>query len=227
AHGKMPRMKKPLRILATLIASYGVLVMLLSIVYLFAPPVSTLMLARWATLQKVTYTPVPLKRISPHLVRMVMRAEDSRFCSHYGIDWNSLEQTVEDVVADRRVRGASTISMQVTKNLFLWPQQSYFRKTLEIPLALYLNAIWPKARMMEIYLSIAEWGPGIYGAEAAAQTYFHKPASKLTPAEAGLLAAALPNPKRRKPNHPSSYHSLYAKNLQKWANHDVDMSCLR
>ncbi|NBO19444.1 MAG: monofunctional biosynthetic peptidoglycan transglycosylase, partial [Proteobacteria bacterium] len=190
-------MKKFLHIVLACCTAYGMLVVLLSVLYFFVPPVSTLMLARWASLQKVTYMPVPLSRISPHLLRSVVRAEDSRFCSHHGIDWNSLEQTVEDNIADRRKRGGSTIPMQVTKNLFLWPQPSYIRKAIEIPVAIFLNTIWPKSRMMEVYLSVAEWGTGIYGAEAAAKTYFHKHASELTAGEAALLAAALPNPRRR------------------------------
>jgi monofunctional biosynthetic peptidoglycan transglycosylase len=117
--------------------------------------------------------------------------------------------------------------MQVTKNLFLWPQQSYIRKAIEIPLAMFLNALWSKTRMLEIYLSIAEWGKGIYGAEAASQTYFHKPASALSQEEAALLAAALPNPKHRNPAHPSAYHVRYADNLLKGANGDINMSCLK
>ena len=208
---------KILRILACCIAAYAFLVVVLAFLYLAVPPVSTLMLARWASFQSVTYAPVPLSRISPHLLRAVIRAEDSRFCTHHGIDWGSLEDTIEDVVADRRKRGASTIPMQVAKNLFLWPQQSYIRKAIELPMALFLNAVWSKSRMMENYLSVAEWGKGIYGVEAAAQTYFHKPASSLTQEEAALLAAALPNPKNRNPARPSPYHARYAAAIAKSA----------
>jgi monofunctional glycosyltransferase len=219
--------QKILRVLATVFAAYGALVLALSILYMFVPPVSMLMLGRWATLESVTYKPVALKRVNPELVRMVIRAEDSNFCSHYGVDWSSLGQTIEDAATDGPTRGASTISMQVTKNLFLWQQPSYIRKAIEIPLAMILDLLWSKSRMMEVYLSIAEWGEGIYGVEAAAQAYFHKPASALTRAEAALLAAALPSPKRRHPKRPSDYYARYAGNLMKWANADVDMSCLR
>ena len=221
-------MKKILKILATIVIAYSIIVMLLSILYIFAPPVSTLMLARWITLQHVAYTPVPLRSISHSLVRMVIRAEDSKFCNHHGIDWNSLEHTIEDAATeDGPSRGASTIPMQVTKNLFLWPHHSYVRKAAEIPLAMALNILWSKSRMIEVYLSVAQWGNGIFGAEAAAQAYFHKPASKLTQGEAALLAAALPNPTRRNPAHPSAYHSRYANILLKSAGENMDMSCLR
>lgn len=219
-------MKKLLKILTTILAGYAGLVLLLSVFYLAVPPVSTLMLAHWATLRSVKYIPVPLSSISPHLIRTVIRAEDSKFCTHYGVDWHSMARTIEDADNDGPTRGASTISMQVTKNLFLWPQQSYIRKAIEIPLATALDTLWPKSRMMEIYLSIAEWGNGIYGAEAASQTYFNKSASALTPYEAALLAAALPSPKRRNPAHPSTYHARHAANLQKSSGADIDTSCL-
>lgn len=219
-------MEKLLRCLIAITLTYSFIVVALGVVYLFVPPVSTLMLARWATLQSVSYKPVSLRNISPHLQRMVIRAEDSRFCRHYGVDWDSMLDTIEDGGLNGPTRGASTIPMQVAKNLFLWPQQSYIRKAIEIPIAIYLTVIWPKPRMLEVYLSIAEWGDGIYGVEAAAQSYFHKSASALTAEEASLLATALPNPKQRNPNHPSAYHSSYAQSIQKWANNDVDMSCL-
>lgn len=214
--------------LTALLIAYGIIVVLFSLLFLYVPPVSTLMMARVMTLQKVIYQPVSLRKISPDLVRMVIRAEDSQFCNHYGIDWKSLGQTIEDAVSDDGpVRGASTIPMQVTKNLFLWPQHSYLRKTIELPLALYLNTLWPKKRMLEVYLSVAEWGKGIYGAEAAAQIYFHKSANKLSQKESSLLAASLPSPLRRNPAHPSAAHSRYAAILQKSLNEDMDLSCIR
>ena len=224
---KQSVIKKLLRILSYGIAGYCMLVLLLSLIYLAVPPVSTLMLARWATWQKVTYAPVPLSGISPHLIRMVLLAEDSRFCTHYGVNWGSMEKTIEDAAARKRTRGASTIPMQVTKNIFLWPQHSYIRKTIEIPLAMALNAFWPKRRMLEVYLSIAEWGDGIYGAEAASQTYFHKSAGKLSQYEAALLTAALPSPKRRNPTNPSAYQAQYTNNLLRRTDEDIDLSCLR
>ena len=216
-----------LRILRTLIGYYLLAVFLLSLAYLVLPPVSTLMIGRLATFQGLSYQPVALRQISPNLIRSVIRAEDSRFCEHYGVDWDSMADTIEEGGLDGPKRGASTIPMQVAKNLFLWPQQSYIRKVIEIPMAMYLNIIWSKPRMMQIYLSVAEWGDGIFGAEAAARYYFRKSARDLTREEAALLAAALPNPKQRNPNHPSGYYAGHTRNILKWANSGVDMTCLR
>jgi monofunctional glycosyltransferase len=222
-----PRAKKFLRIGLRVVQVYLLAVMVLGLLYWLVPPVSTLMVGQVLLFEKVTYKPVGLEKISPNLARAVIRAEDSRFCQHHGVDWASLMDTIEDAVEDGRTRGASTIPMQVTKNLFLWPQQSYIRKAIEIPIAMYLDLIWSKRHMMEVYLSIAEWGDGIFGAEAAAQAYFHKHAKDLNREEAALLAAALPNPKDRNPNRPGEYYRGYASSLVRWANADVDMSCLR
>lgn len=204
---------------------YLVAVLALGVVYLIVPPVSTLMVGRLATLKKIKYESVSIDEVSPQLIRSVIRAEDGKFCKHYGIDWESMANAIED--KDGRSRGASTIPMQVAKNLFLWPQQSYIRKAIEIPIALYINAIWPKSRMMEVYLTIAELGDGIYGVETASQTYFKKSAKNLSHHEAALLAAMLPSPLKRNPLRPGPYYLGYANNIQKWANSDVDISCVK
>jgi monofunctional biosynthetic peptidoglycan transglycosylase len=128
-------------------------------------------------------------------VRAVLVAEDARFCSHRGIDWAELENALDD--DDGRMRGASTITMQTAKNLFLWTGRSWVRKVLETPLALYSEAILSKRRIMEIYLNVVEWGPGIYGAEAAARHHFGVSAASLSPSQAALLAAVLPAPSLR------------------------------
>lgn len=175
----------------------------LGLLYTVAPPVSTLMLGRWLTLKPVTRSYVSLEEISPALPLAVLAAEDGRFCSHNGVDWEALRQVVEEADEDGPARGASTIPMQTAKNLFLWPSRSYIRKGLEIPVALYLDLVWSKRRMMEVYLNIAEWGDGIFGVEAAAQHYFRKSARNLTRQEATLLARALPNPLVRNPSRPS------------------------
>jgi monofunctional biosynthetic peptidoglycan transglycosylase len=169
-------------------------------VYLVVPPISTLMVWQTVTLTPVKRTFVPIEDIAPNLVRAVIMSEDGRFCEHGGVDWDALFEVIDN--EDGPSRGASTIPMQTVKNLFLWPGRSYLRKALEIPLAVYADLVWPKRRMMEIYLNIAEWGPGIFGAEAAARHYFDKPAAKLTRREASLLAAALPNPFVRNPAEP-------------------------
>ena len=166
----------------------------------YAPAVSTLMLARWAMFRPVERVWTPLERIAPVLPLAVLAAEDGRFCRHGGVDWGALRQVIDAAGEDGPTRGASTIAMQTTKNLFLWPSRSALRKGLEIPAALVIDGMWGKRRVMEVYLNIAEWGEGLFGAEAAAQRYFHKSAAELTPREAALLAAALPNPLRRDPS---------------------------
>ncbi len=189
-----------------LILLWVLAVVWLGLLYWVVPPVSTLMLGRWLTLQPVARDHVSLDEISPHLPLAVMTAEDSRFCGHGGVDWDALREVVEDADGDGPSRGASTIPMQVAKNLFLWPSRSYIRKGLEIPVALYLDLVWSKRRMMEVYLNIAEWGEGVFGAEAAAQRHFRKSARNLTRQEAALLARALPNPLLRNPGRPTSRH---------------------
>lgn len=144
---------------------------------------------------------IPLSQVSPLLVRAVIASEDARFCTHRGIDLGELKAAIEDARSGSSPRGASTITMQVVKNVLLWPDRSYVRKALELPLALAVDFIWPKRRILEVYLNIAEWGPGLYGIEAAARDAFGKPASTLTAREAARLAVVLPNPADRDPVH--------------------------
>lgn len=177
-------------------------------------PVSTLMLKDYATFQTVERDWLPIEEISSNLVNAVMMSEDGQFCSHKGIDWHQLTLVLNSASSDAPSRGASTISMQLVKNLFLWQGRSYFRKTLEMPLALGADLILSKKRIMEIYLNIAEWGDGIYGAEAAAQHYFNKSARQLTPQQAALLAVTLPNPKTRNPAKPDAAMRRVAKIIQ-------------
>jgi monofunctional biosynthetic peptidoglycan transglycosylase len=165
------------------------------------PPVSMLMLADRLSGQSVTRAPVPLGQVSPNLVSAVLMSEDAQFCSHHGVDWDALHEVMSD--PDGPSRGASTITMQTAKNLFLWPGRSYIRKGLEIPMALILDAVWSKRQILDAYLNVAEWGVGIFGVEAAARFYFRKPAGQLTGREAALLASALPNPRIRNPVHPT------------------------
>jgi monofunctional glycosyltransferase len=185
----------------------GVLVVALPVVmvplYTVVPPVSTLMVFDTLARGGVSRTYVPIEEISPHLVRAVLMSEDGRFCEHRGVDWDALYEVLESADAEGPTRGASTIPMQTAKNLFLWNGRSYVRKAMEIPLALYMDLVWSKRRMMEIYLNIAEWGPGVYGAEAGAQAHFGKPAAALTAREAALMAVTLPNPHARNPGSPS------------------------
>ncbi len=146
---------------------------------------------------------VPVERIAPVLVNSVMMSEDGRYCRHNGVDWNAVNLVIDDAIEGEPTRGASTITMQVAKNLFLWNSRSYVRKALEVPLALYIDLIWSKRRQMEIYLNIAEWAPGVYGIGAAAKHHFGRPAAKLSRRQAALLAVTLPNPRLRNPKKPS------------------------
>jgi monofunctional glycosyltransferase len=196
-----------------LVLLWGLAVLWLGLSYAVLTPVSTLMIARYVTLRPVERLAVGLDEISPHLPLAVMTSEDSRFCQHRGVDWEALRDVVEAADEDGPVRGASTIAMQTAKNLVLWPSRSYLRKGLELPIALYLDFVWPKRRMMQNYLNIAEWGEGVFGAEAAARRYFRKPARALTRREAALLATALPNPFRRNPARPSARHWALADRL--------------
>jgi monofunctional biosynthetic peptidoglycan transglycosylase len=203
-------------------------VLWLGLTYLVLPPVSTLMVARWATLQPVERTAVAVDDISPYLPLAVMASEDARFCEHWGVDWDAIRDVVEAADEDGPARGASTIPMQTAKNLFLWPGRSYLRKGLELPVALYLDLVWSKRRMMENYLNVAEWGDGIFGAEAASRHYFRKSARSLTRREAALLATALPSPLRRNPGKPTARHRALADRLSgRMAATEPFSACLR
>ena len=185
------------------------------------PLPSTLIIGDLITGSIPSWRWVSLQSISPTLSKAFIASEDQRFCTHWGIDFIELQSVLSDRGGPSR--GASTISMQVAKNLYLWPGRSYIRKALELPLALLLDLLWGKKRMMEIYLNIAEWGRGIYGAEAAAQFYFKKPASALTNDEAARLAASLPNPIRR---NPTRIGSSAARVAEKSAGLTSETACL-
>lgn len=171
--------------------------------YSLGHPVSTLMLGRWFTGQNVTREWLDLAEIDPALPLTVIAAEDSRFCTHHGVDWNALQEAIEDAEDGEPPRGASTITQQVAKNLFFWPGRSFVRKALEFPLALWIDLVLPKRRVLEIYLNIAEWGPdGQFGAEAGAQYAFGRSARNLSSRQAALLVAILPNPVTRSAGRP-------------------------
>jgi len=151
------------------------------------------------------YDWVDLDRISPNLPLAVVASEDQKFPEHWGFDVEAIEKAYELNQHNHKVRGASTISQQVAKNLFLWSGRSYFRKALEAYFTILIERLWPKRRILETYLNIAEFGYGTYGAEAAAQRFFHKPASRLSRGDAAVLAAVLPNPERYSAVAPSRY----------------------
>ena len=191
------------RAFVLLVAALVLLPYMLTPLYLVLPPVSTPMLWRFATGQRVARTFVPLGAISPALPLTVIAAEDARFCSHSGIDWTALRSMMEETDEFGDLRGVSTITQQTVKNLFLWPGRSYLRKALELPLSLWVDVVLPKRRILEIYLNVAEWGPnGEFGAEAGSRRAFAKSARDLNWREAALLAAILPNPVRRDARQP-------------------------
>ena len=169
-----------------------------------APPLTPLMLIRAVLGDGLNRDWKSYDEISPHLIRAVIAAEDARFCEHAGFDWREIENAWNAFRRGRELRGASTITMQTAKNLFLWPGRSYLRKGLEAYFVVLLELALDKQRIVELYVNVAEWGPGVYGAEAAAQAYFKKPAAGLTRREAALLAAVLPNPRLWSPARPTA-----------------------
>jgi len=175
------------------------------------PPFSALMAERRAAswFSAAPYSSdhawVPLEDIAPCMGAAVMAGEDQKFPDHSGFDWESIQKAYEHNERSRKVRGASTISQQTAKNLFLWEGRSYLRKGLEAWFTMLMEAGWPKRRILETYLNIVEFGDGIYGVEAASHRFFHKPAKKLRPSEAALLAAVLPNPHKYRVDAPSPY----------------------
>jgi monofunctional glycosyltransferase len=148
---------------------------------------------------------VSLERISPQAAIAVIASEDQTFPINYGFDLKSIRSAVRAAQRGRRLRGASTISQQVAKNLFLWPGRSMARKAVEAYFTVLLEVLWPKERILEVYLNVAEFGRGIYGVEAAARRFYHEPASRLTASQAALLAAVLPNPVHWHVDRPSRF----------------------
>ncbi|HEU0158510.1 MAG TPA: monofunctional biosynthetic peptidoglycan transglycosylase [Hyphomicrobiaceae bacterium] len=197
------------------LGALGCVLLLATLIVLYRwvdPPRSMLMLGQRLGGMPITQHWLSLEHISSNLQLAVIASEDGRFCRHHGVDWEELESAIDQSV-DGIARGGSTIAMQTVKNLFLWPAKSYVRKAIEIPLAYAVDATWSKRRLLEIYLNIAEWGPGIFGAEAAARYHFRKPASLLSPREAALLAVSLPNPFERRAGAPGPGTQRLAANL--------------
>lgn len=184
------------------------------LVYRFVdPPTTFLMTATSLKGVKIDHRSVPIAAISPALWQAVIGAEDSRFCEHGGFDLEAINDAMEEAENGGRKRGASTITQQTAKNAFLWPGRNYFRKGVEAYFTFLMETLWPKRRIMEVYLNIVEFGPGVFGAEAAAQRYFKKRARDIGPYEAAILAAVLPNPKRMHAERPSPYVRMRAGTL--------------
>jgi monofunctional biosynthetic peptidoglycan transglycosylase len=195
----------------TLCLIFGSIVICLLLRWL-PPPTSAFMLychyRDWvedASFKSIRYRWVSIKAISPNAVKAVMASEDQRFTEHFGFDLDSIESSIDDYMEGGKLRGASTISQQVAKNLFLTPSKSFLRKGVEAWFTFLIELLWSKERIMEVYLNIAEFGDHLYGIEAASRYYFGVPAKTIGPGQAALLAATLPNPILLQAAHPSAY----------------------
>jgi len=188
--------------------------------YAVAPPPGTLlMLQRKMSGDVIVHPWTPLNEISPHLVRAVIAAEDTRFCLHKGIDFEAIDKALDEAENGRKLRGASTISQQTAKNAFFWNGGGWLRKGGEAWMTVLIETIWPKRRIMEVYLNVAEWGDGKFGAEAAAQARFRKSAKDLNAYEAALLASVLPNPHKWRVDPPGPYVRGRAATVRTRMNH--------
>ncbi|MEW6438941.1 MAG: monofunctional biosynthetic peptidoglycan transglycosylase [Pseudomonadota bacterium] len=204
------------------------LLVVLIVTFRFVNPISTLMLGRMLLHEKVDQKSISLDHVSEALRAAVITSEDAHFCHHHGVDWGAMREVIDESGIDGPSRGASTITMQVAKNVFLWPGHSYIRKALEIPLALVLDFVWPKRRILEVYLNVAEWGDGIFGAEAAANFYFHEPAADLTLRQAALMAAVLPDPHRRNVLSPNRHVLIHARVVEDRVQAgETNLACVR
>ena len=209
---KQPLIKKLLRYTRNLLIFFFASTLLAVIIYRFMPVyVTPLMVIR--SVQQVfsgdkptwKHTWVSFDKISPNLPMAVIASEDNRFAEHNGFDLVEIKKAMKENETRKRKRGASTISQQTAKNVFLWPQSSWVRKGLEVYFTFLIELFWSKERIMEVYLNSIEMGNGIYGAEAVAREHFHKNASKLTPEECALIAASLPNPRKFNSSRPGNY----------------------
>lgn len=219
--------RRPLSALAAVLVAIFLSPYLIAPFYRWIEPVSTPMLWRWATGQRVVRIAVPLNRVARALPPTVILAEDASFCHNPGIDLSAMREAIKQSDDDiSESRGASTITQQVAKNLFLWPGRSIVRKVLEVPLAIWLTLVLPKRRIMEIYLNTAEWGPnGEFGAEAGARWAFGIPARNLNALQAAELTAILPNPVERSARNPGplvrELGALYTRRAATYPGHDA------
>ncbi len=213
------------RILAAAFAAVLAVHVYAALLNVLQPPATVLMAQRSLEGQTVRRDPVPLNQISPYLVQGVIAAEDNRFCTHDGIDFAALDQVIRDYQRGKPLRGASTISQQTAKNVFFWNGGGFVRKGGEAWMTIVLERSLGKRRIMSVYLNTIEWGDGLFGAEAAAQARFGKPASDLTRREAALLASVLPNPQTWRVDPPGPYVSKRAPTIEARMR-DADTSCV-
>ena len=208
----MKRLRRILLLLLVIVLGLGALSVMVTILFRFVPPpASALMIERrydaWRDGRQYSarYHWVDFDRIAPPMAAAVIAAEDQNFPSHHGFDWDAIQRAIDYDENGNKVRGASTLTQQTAKNLFLWPDRNWLRKGFEAYFTVLLEGLWGKRRILETYLNIVEFGDGVYGVEAASQRFFQKSSARLTPEEAALLAAVLPNPHRLKVNAPSNY----------------------
>ncbi|WP_036130158.1 monofunctional biosynthetic peptidoglycan transglycosylase [Marinobacter nitratireducens] len=200
--------QKILRLMTRLVAAVIAFMLLIVLLFRFVnPPTSAFMLAHQVEYpdQRLQQSWVALDEVSPWMPLAVMASEDQRFPEHWGVDFVAIRKALSEYSAGDGLRGASTITQQTAKNLFLWNGRSFIRKLIEAALALGMELLWPKERILEVYLNIAEFGPGIYGVEAASQAFFGRSARLLNDYQSALLAAVLPNPKVLDAGMPSAY----------------------
>jgi len=186
------------------------------------PPATALMIMRAADGERIAHDPVRLDEMSPTIVHALIASEDQKFCEHSGFDVEAIQKALEENKEGRRIRGGSTISQQVAKNLFLWPSRSWIRKGAEAYFTFLIEALWPKRRIMEAYLNAIEFGDGIFGVEAAAQKRFHIAAADLTPLRAARLAAVVPSPNRYNAVNPGPYVRAQTQRIMREARHVRD-----
>lgn len=203
---------------ARIFSALTILILLWVIILRFAPiPFTILMINRAFEGDKIKYHPVSINNISRNLVDSAIAAEDSRFCLHQGFELEAMKRALNANKKGKKLRGASTISQQTAKNVFLWPARSYIRKGFEAGFTIMIEFFWPKKRIMEAYLNVAEMGNGVFGAEAASKYYFKKSAKNLTPLEAARLAAILPSPQKWRVVKPGPYVSRRANSIVRGA----------
>lgn len=194
------------RTLAILFAFLVPIPILLILLFRFVPLPGTPQMLTWLIVgDPVHYQWVAYENIAPALGRAVIGSEDQNFCSHNGFDWKSIDKALKANKRGRPLRGASTISQQVARTMFLLPTRSWVRKGVEAYLTVLIEALWPKKRILTAYLNLVDWGRGNFGAEAASQAYFHKPAARLTAADAARLATILPDPEKWRADNPGPY----------------------
>ena len=209
-------MKRVLRWVAKIVVAMFVLSIAMTVAYRWInPPITLLMISRAFDGAKIDKTWMSLDQISPNLVRASIASEDNNYLGHRGFDLGAIYDALDERQQGKRQRGASTISQQTAKNVFLWSGKSWIRKGCEVYFTFLIERLWSKERIMEVYLNVIEMGNGVYGAEAAAQHYFGRSAAKLTQRQAALIVAAYPNPRQRDPARPTLYLNKRASQIQR------------